>query len=496
MKSTSCTTAMEVGEDEARTGLRGPWRMLYASDPSSIATGMLPNPVEPDDLRRWVDMIADSGVDVFQQDVYTQGFTVYWRSDRFQYDQREQHKRFLPMLDAGIQPLQVLLDHSRKRGMAFLAGIRMNDSHDRPAYADFVESHPEWQLPKSPRGKPLDFTFDQVREFVFEAMREVVSHFDVDGLEMTFRDALYFPFSEGRDRAHLMTRLVRRVRGMLDERGQSKGRRILLGARVPDSLEECLDKGFDVATWITEGLIDYVSPSGTMHTDYNAPYEAFGALTRKSRCMLYPGLHPWTNTDMYWEWKKMNSLVVTPSNCRALAQTFYGAGADGISVYNHFCGLLWWPPFYPQTLQAFHELRDPQRVALGDRHYVFHPSTEPVKAQRLVLDRRATKPSVVYPLRLYEQMDRVHGATLMLRGSLTAHDELDVRLNGVSMAPGLLGRPDARALSQFPEVRWFPVPSAAMAYGENQLSITLTSDYPLISREIVIDDVQVWVQPK
>ena len=64
------------------------------------------------------------------------------------------------------------------------------------------------------------------------------------------------------------------------------------------------------------------------------------------------------------------------------------------------------------------------------------------------------------------------------------------------MAPGPLGRPDARFLNPFPDIRYFPVPPAAMAYGENRLSITLTSADPQASGEIVIDEVEVWVQPK
>ena len=72
---------------------RGTRRIYFISDPSSIAVGLLPDPVKVDDLRRWVDMLADSGVDIFQQDAYHKGCTVYWRSDQFQYDPRRQHRR-------------------------------------------------------------------------------------------------------------------------------------------------------------------------------------------------------------------------------------------------------------------------------------------------------------------------------------------------------------------------------------------------------------------
>ena len=200
---------------------------------------------------------------------------------------------------------------------------------------------------------------------------------------------------------------------------------------------------------------------------------------------------------------------MTPSNCRALVQTFYRSGADGITIYAPVAGFLWSPPFYPQTLQVLHELRDPQRVVRGERHYIFDPtwegetafgldrcSTGVIKAQRVVLDRSAAQPSGVYPLQLYERMDRAHKATLLLRGSLTEQDELEVRLNGVPMSPGPFGRSNARFLERFPNTRWFPVPSTALAYGDNQLTMTLINAAPRAFGDIAIDEVEVWVQPK
>ena len=400
--------------------------------------------------------------------------------------------------------------------MAFVAGFRMNDNHSGehfPFRATFIESHPEWRLRGSGEGsddfaeRMLDFTVDEVRQFVIEAMQEVVSRFDVDGLEMTFREPMYFPVPHGRERAPLMTDLVRRVRGVLDERGRSAGRRILLGARVHSTLEQCLDLGLDVPTWVAEGLIDHLCPMDPMFSDFNAPYEQFAALTRQSQCMLYPGLEPWTSqrararAHIPLERRVRGSASMTRSNERALAHTFYGAGADGISVYNHFVGHLYPPPLYPQALQVLHELRDPQRVARGDRHYIFEPTWEGSPpfgpdAQRVVLDRSAATPSGVYRFRLYEQADRVRAATLLLRGSLTERDDVDVQLNGTLLAHGPLGRPDPKFLRPFPDIRWFPVPPATMAWGENRLSITLTDADPEAPGEVVIDEVEVWVEPE
>ena len=521
---------------------RGDRRILYVSDPSSIAMNILPDPVRPDDLRRWVDILADSGVDCFNQEVYNQGWAVYWQSDKIQYDQRPQHRRFLPMLDTGIQPVEVLIDQSHKRGMTFLAGFRMNDEHDFPVYAGFYESHPEFllELPEGAYyqyGKPRDFSFDEVREFVFEVMREFASRFDVDGLEMCFRDHGYFPPGKGGERAHLMTDLVRKIRAMLAKQGKLKGKKLLLGARVYSTLEECRNLGLDVPTWISERFIDYVSPADVMYNDFSIPVNEFAALTRNSECMLYPGMLPWTSVRAR---SRLDQIPLSAANCRALAQTYYGAGADGISIYNHFSAM-WNVPFYPHQMQVFHQLRDPERIVSGERHYVFDPTwagltgfggegkcpTGAVKANKLVLDRNIPQATGEYQFYLYEDLNRAYGATLLFRGfGLTEDDQLQVHLNGHLIPTETIGQtrqsdaPPAewaherkfqgRLVKCIPEqgridfrpdpeppfsTRWFCLSPSSMVYGQNCLAVSLTQGGPQASGPIVIDELEVWVQP-
>ena len=96
-------------------------------------------------------------------------------------------------------------------------------------------------------------------------------------------------------------------------------------------------------------------------------------------------------------------------------------------------------------------------------------------------------------------MDRVGEVTLRLSGNLTQNDKLETQLNGVPLSAGR--KPD-----QWPDsppgssvdpqtIRWLPVPSTAIAYGKNRLNITLTRSDPQVTGQLVIDEVQVWVQP-
>jgi hypothetical protein len=542
-----------AGKQNAHSGPRVTHRILYVSDPSSIARTVLPDPVNGDDLRRWVDMLADSGIDTFDQEVFSQGWTVYWRSDRYEYDQRPQHRRFLPMIEGGTMPLDILIDQSHRRGMRFVAGFRINDGHaghNRRAgigIAEYIESHPHLRLhdPREGQGfeepEALDFTFDEVRDFTFGVIEEVAQRFAIDGVELCFRDTAYFPPDQAPERAPLMTRLVRRVREMLDQRSAQTGGKPILGARVYASIGECARQGLDVPAWIRDGLLDYVSPQDTMYADFNVPYAEWSALTTETDCMMYPGLNPWTS---YRARYRLGRIPLRHANARALAHTMYRAGADGLSVYNHHIWA-WQPPFYPQAMQVFHQLGDPERVARGERHYVFDPTwagntvfgadgragTGAIKAQQLRLDRDQLGATGEFCFQLYEDLREAVGATLLFRGfGMTEDDELEVRLNGQlitddsinrtassdrattvdstrrlagRMVPCIAegGRIDFRANAENPPpafaTRWFSLAPDMLLSGQNCLSITLVENDPdADSPAIVIDEVEIYVEPR
>jgi len=368
-------------------------------------------------------------------------------------------------------------------------------------------------------------------------MEEVVSRFEVDGIEMCFRDHAYFPVNKGRERAHLMTDLVRKIRLMLDQRGKAKNKKLLLGARVFSSLKECQDLGLDVPAWISQGSIDYLSPADVMYTDFSAPYAEFAALTRNSKCMLYPGLLPWSSVRARG---RLDQIPLSPASQRAFARTVYGAGADGISIYNNFT-TFWHAPFYPQLMRIFHQLRDPARVSAGERHYIFDPtwagltgfgadgltSTGAMKANQMILDRKTPSPRSEYRFNLYEDMEQSHGSTFVFRGfGMTDDDELAVKMNGHRVPDAAIGRTRAskapvdwahvhtvegRSVKTIPEqgridfrkqpepsfsTRWFELKGLPLQWGENVFSVDLVKGDPQGSSQIVIDEIEIFVEPE
>ncbi|MCY3759076.1 MAG: family 10 glycosylhydrolase [Acidobacteria bacterium] len=518
---------------------RGSRRILYVSDPSSIARRHLPDPVSERDLRKWVDTLAAARVDLFIQEAYTQGWTTYWRSPRFDYDARPQHRRFLPLLDQGKQPLGILLDQCRRRGMTFMAGLRVNDNHGHVsirqgvgAGAAFLVDNPQWQIRETPPGPyyalstPFDFTFDPVREYLYSVTVELVDRFDVDGLELCFRDHFYFPPGKGPERKDLMTGLVRRIRRMLDEKGKERNRKLLLGARVFQTLEECDTMGLDVPAWIAEELIDYVSPADTMYCEPNLPLEAFSRLTRSGPCLLYPGLLPWSSIRMR---RRLGGQPITLDQQRALAMNMYGAGADGIFFYNHFVPLSW-APFYPHMLRGLAETREPGDLTRGNRHYVFEPvwagclgfgvdktATGVVKADKMVLKRGTPGGEGKYRFRICERVGRARGASLLFRAYHAVDgDRFQVRVNGTPVPDSRLRRrsderrsdlkaivdPNSTSSSGLPPVPdlpgpfstfWFDLTEPPAQFGDNWLEVSLTHGDPDQTRDILIDEVEVFV---
>ena len=544
---------------------RGKRRVIYVSDPSSIARRYLPDPTGEDALRSWIDDVGDAGVDTFIQEAYTQGWTTYWRSDRFEYDARPQHRRFLPLLDRGIQPLEILLEQCRQRGVEFLAGIRINDNHGHVsvqqgvgAGSSFVLDHPQWHLKQPHPGDyykmtdAMDFSIQEVRDHVYSVIEELVNRFEVDGIELCFRDQQYFPHDKGPQCQPLMTELIQRVRKLLKRVGRGRGKRLVLGARVYQTLEECRDQGLDVPEWIHSRLIDYVAPADTMYSDINAPYETFAQFGRASRCMVYPTILPWSSIRME---RRAARMPLTLDQQRALARNYFGSGADGVCFYNHF-NTLDWAPFYPMQMSDFDAVRSPARAAQGRRHYVFEPiwggcdgfgldlaCTGTIKADRIVLRRGDANASGRYRFRVCENLANERPAMLLFRaGHATPNDRLAIRINGTDVPSRAVRRRDDEmrvimdplvtatdrsvmamnsggikagsgdgdvmheaelAKEGHPIIQpdieranmtyWFGLHSPPAVYGDNWLEVTLDASDPQASGDIVIDEIEVFV---
>ena len=285
----------------------------------------------------------------------------------------------------------------------------------------------------------------------------------------------------------------------------------MLGVRVPQTLEECRQLGYDVPTWIKEGLIDYVAPCDFFYPDFNAKYEEFAALTRSSDCLLFPTVHP-----MLCRGDDVG--LMRPENYRAAVRNMYAAGADGISQFNYMYH--WVRRFhssypgpqsgYPTALAWLRQMRRPEGFEFLPRHYLFlslWPSDPPTgfrKRDSIVL-KRTIGSSGEYRFRTAENLTMPGlAAELIVTASRSAPgDRLEFSLNGKTVPAGrikvtwnkrgraaLYGRPLQPCLTFM-----FRLDSLSTKFGDNQLGAKVIALDEAGQGDIVIDELEVTVLP-
>ena len=513
---------------------RGPWRVLHTSDMGTYfrtGTWLFSDPAKPEELRGWISLLADNHVDAYVQEVYFDGFSMFYRTDRCDYWETDNLKRFDRMMEEGQNPLDIYIDEAHRREMPLLAGFRMNDRH--ASNETFFETHADWLL--TDLGHGVNFELQEVQDWFFSIVEEVPNRFDVDGIELNFtRHGFCFPPSTSAASHPIMTDLMRRLRQMLDEVGEKRGRHLLFGARVPPSLSGCHDLGFDIPTWIDERIIDFVAPTSYHRTDFNARYDEFVDLTENTDCYVYPALEG----DVPGRVE-----VMSMEHSRAAIQNFYGAGADGFSTHN-YDAYMWGQrrsrlmpgvaENYPRALERFEVLRDPDIVASGNRHYLFHPLFPeenfpngyrgvPIAHDKAILSRSNPDQAAEYRFRVCENLPKdvdlpvghvgrysgnfnsagkIPATWLVFRAiGMEPGDELSVTLNGTEVPAEDIrhiwyqeGRPhwEGRTLPPFTECR-MALTSPPGIYGDNILGLRLLQSTAHAKDDIVVDELEVIV---
>lgn len=486
---------------------RGSIRILYASDHDNIRYILTDKPT-PEQLRRHIDDLANNGVDILAQNVFAKQGVGWFDPEHPDHAHRPGHVD--PIDRQQGPPIKIAIDQCHKRGMMFLAKFRMADRHRGGERGLIARRKDLWN--KDFGNGAMDYRQDEIRDWVFAIVDEILRRFDVDGFEFNYiRHMNMFPKATAAESHPIMTKFVRRVRQRLEVESKQQGRKLLLGVRVPQTLEECHQLGYDVPTWIKEGLIDYVAPCDFFYPDFNAKYEEFAALTRSSDCLLFPTVHPLLcRTD--------DVGLMRPENYRAAVRNMYAAGADGISQFNYMYH--WVRRFhsrypgpqsgYPTALAWLRQMRRPEGFDFLPRHYLFlplwprNPPSGFHKRDSIVL-KRTMGSSGKYHFRIAENLTRPGlAAELIVTASRSAPgDRLEFSLNGKVVPSGQIkvtwnktgreaqyGRPLQPCLTFM-----FRLDSLPTKFGDNQLGAKVIALDEAGQGDIVIDELEVTVLP-
>jgi hypothetical protein len=381
-------------------------------------------------------------------------------------------------IDEGHDPPEVVMREAKKRGLDVFYSFRINDIHDAfmpDELPTFKVEHPEWLIGEKRYGEvtcyrtALNFAIPEVRELKFRVIEELFRKYDFDGLEIDFlRGAPYFLPGKEPENAHLLTELLVRVRGHLDERGRERGRPIRLAVRVDESLEACRLDGFDVAAWLDQSLIDYlILGSGVIDIEV----EEFKTLAEPKGFLVYPCLYGWPS--------KYSPI---PAELAAgLALNYWHQGADGIYLFN------WFPHTHNNS-----EATGPYMAGLLKQ--IGDPGVLRAKQRRRMFAADRGRPSKAYP---HNWMHCVLPAALPADGGLAVSirvgedfrqaattpaltlraeienlqegDRVEIELNGKPVEG--LSRSDQRSLT-------VTVEPDRVAHGRNEVTLTLQERAP------------------
>ncbi|MFM7322222.1 MAG: SUMF1/EgtB/PvdO family nonheme iron enzyme [Armatimonadota bacterium] len=353
-------------------------------------------------IRAWYRRAFAAGVEAFVADVATPDVVVtkdtptgeVWgaraAASQSPAEWEARYRTIQELARQGTDVLHILVEEGRKANALVLAGMRMGDAHHgmqwqpswgKPNFPEIALEHPEWcnLWRDGTRDVTLNYAFPEVREHRLRILRELATHYDIDGIELDWmRHCRYFPAGQQRAYLQTMTEFVGQVRGMLDDVARKKGRaRLVLGHRVPSTPDEGLGIGIDTIAWAKRGFADYVVPADFQHVDLNVQADRYVRALRGTGCRVYPsfGNTPYSSGFAYGEGTpdspRRRSRMSTPEQYRALASNWFAWGADGGATYN----IINWPAERQRfAREMISILSGSPRALNGPRHYVFLPT--------------------------------------------------------------------------------------------------------------------------
>jgi hypothetical protein len=247
-------------------------------------------------------------------------------------------------LDDGNDFLHHIVSGSRDRGLEVFFSFRVNEGQD-PNFdsVSFMADHEHWLVNFNEDPGPAkryferldgevnqlkwDYAHAELRDHQVTALRELVTNYDVDGVQLDFaRSAPYLHVGHQWVMRDHLIQFMREVRAMMRQREIERSKPLLVAVRIAESLEGCHFDGIDIETWVEEGLIDLMVLGCR---SFDVDLAAFKSVVASSRVKLYPCHDNHHSSDGY----KCTPLRVL----RGIASNWWCQGADGISVFNFTC---------------------------------------------------------------------------------------------------------------------------------------------------------------
>lgn len=330
-------------------------------------------------IHRFVDTLADNGVDTFiinpstqiawypsraittVLDGYTRGDREFFRGHAAASDLRSEAEwetylstlvqflnLYLDLVEGGVDWLAETAAACRRRGLTPWVSVRMNDLHggtkpeenymNGPIFCDPDNRIP---VPFFPGSFGLNYACPAVRDHMLSLIRELVEEYDFEGLELDWqRSPVCLDPEASQEGIDLITDWHAEVRALTERRAAQTGRPYRLGTRVAPTFDILRGIGLDVKAMARRGLLDFISPTDFWQCTWNMPYDRLRE-ELGDEVAIYGMTEAGASGVHGYDPESGVRGIRFVSACRPL---LYGnaagklvLGVDGIAQFNFFC---------------------------------------------------------------------------------------------------------------------------------------------------------------
>jgi len=422
------------------------------------------------------------------------------------------------MLARGEDPQKALIERGRQLGLCVYASVRMNDNHFKGAQIKDLATlreteltrmriqHPDWLLGEETSewfALSWNMAVPEVREHRLAHVEEVCSLYDWDGVELDWqRHAFHLPQDHAYRLRYVLTDLQRAIRRRTDALARERGRPFYVAARVSGSLEMCRRIGYDIPTWIDEGLVDILIPAGNASTDPSLEVAQFVAMCRGKPIAVYPGFDGGLPDQSVGP---EDAETKNRMRTRAIASRYHRAGADGIYVFNWHADRDSRRELLSQ-IGSLDTLRRTDKIYAATHRLIIKEGQwrGAYRGDRLrgevpvALKRTLTGDGPTITLDLADDVSAARPARAQLRVRLeewVRGDAVDVFWDGARLPEPEVRYctvNDPRHISEVSGVAWLyhPMQPAQLRQGPHDVKIVLAERHPRLACDIVLTDVE------
>ena len=278
--------------------------------------------------------------------------------------------------ERGLNIMERIIDECHKRGIKAFCHHRFSEVELDLASGrnEIKQKNKDWVIKTWWQEGLWNLASTELQEFKLDYIRKIMSKYQFDGICVDFlRHLPCLPVGKQWEHREYATEFIRKLKNEMS----NLGRKITVGAKLPENGESCHVDGFDVEKWAKNGLVDFViGGSRSVNPDVD----------------WYKKVTKGTNTLVYTCWDAGHVAEGHHNQPRdfhrGMLSNWVEKGTDGVVAFN----------FAPAPYEELLKLLPPEEImhCLGpdyiDFYNIFSEENLQDNALRYVAERRGGYP--------------------------------------------------------------------------------------------------------